>query len=251
MGNEVINMYEREFIIDDYTFKEIQSKLLYHMELEQFNKINEFYTISNIYYDTVDNIFIRNAQSNPGYKELIRIRSHGVTYPDSKVYLEIKKKLYDVVNLRRTTIKLNEAYNFVSKKMKPEFKSYMDNQVINEVEYILSLYNLEPKIYLAYDRKAFFSKENHGLKVTFDTNVRARRENLKLEDYESGHVLLDSGQWFMKIKVKNSVPLWLSKLLSEFKVFRSNSHNIKISLEWDHTIKNYINKVDNFICFSK
>ena len=35
----------------------------------------------------------------------------------------------------------------------------MNQQVINEIEYFLKIYSLEPKVYIAYDRIAYFSKK--------------------------------------------------------------------------------------------
>lgn len=41
--------------------------------------------------------------------------------------------------------------------------------------------SLEPKLYLSYDRKAMFCKNNRDLRITFDTNIRCRRYDLKME----------------------------------------------------------------------
>ena len=98
----------------------------------------------------------------------------------------------------------------------------MNKQVINEIEYVVKLYDLEQKLYLAYEGKALFSKENHDLRITFDTNIRTRRDDLKLESGDHGEALLDSGQWLMEVKAEKSLPLWLSKLLSEHKIFSTS-----------------------------
>lgn len=63
--------------------------------------------------------------------------------------------------------------------MEPEFKDYMNKQVIEEIKYFLTRYDLQPKVYLSYDRKALFCKNNRDLRITFDTNIRSR---LRSED---------------------------------------------------------------------
>lgn len=136
MGIEVFNRYENKYLVDEKTYHHIYNRLLEYMELDEFNKKNEFYTISNIYYDTKDNQLIRRSLSKPKYKEKLRLRAYGVPNPDAQVYLEIKKKYCGLVNKRRTNMKLDEAYDFVSSKTKPEIKHYMNKQVINEIEYI-------------------------------------------------------------------------------------------------------------------
>jgi SPX domain protein involved in polyphosphate accumulation len=218
MAIEVFNRRETKFLVDKDTYENIQKELLKYMELDAYNKKYEFYTISNIYFDTEDNYLIRNSLSKPKYKEKLRLRAYGVPGEDEKVYLEIKKKVCSLVNKRRTTLKLKEAYDFVSTGIKPELKDYMNKQVINEIEYILKIYDLLPKLYLAYDRKAMFGKDNRDLRITFDTNIRTRREDLRLELGDYGDSLLDRDKWLMEVKAEKSIPLWLSKLLSEHKI---------------------------------
>lgn len=222
MAIEVFNRYENKFLIDNGAYSSIKAKLLDYMELDEYNKAQEFYTISNIYYDTGDNALIRNSLSKPKYKEKLRIRAYGIPQSDSKVYMEIKKKYCGLVNKRRTKLKLQEAYDFAGTGIKPEFKDYMNKQVINEIEYFLKLYSLEPKVYLAYDRMALFGKDNRDMRITFDTNIRTRRYELKLESGDYGEALLSSGQWLMEVKTEKSIPLWLSKLLSEHKIYSSS-----------------------------
>jgi len=220
MGIEVFNRHESKFLIDRSIYKEIEERLLKYMDLDEHNKEHEFYTISNIYFDTKENQLIRNSVSKPKYKEKLRLRCYGVPTSEEKVYLEIKKKVCGVVNKRRSKLKLIEAYDFVATGKKPEIKDYMNKQVLNEIEYILKIYDLEPKLYLAYDRKAFFSKVNRDLRITFDSNIRTRRYDLKLENGDYGEKQLEKDELIMEIKAENNMPFWLSGLLSEYKIYR-------------------------------
>lgn len=219
MSIEVFNRYEKKFLLDEAAYQSIRSQLPEHMELDEYNKTHEFYTISNIYYDTRDDYLIRNSLAKPKYKEKLRLRAYGVPEDNGKVFLEIKKKFNGLVNKRRTTLRLEEAYDFLSSGIKPELKQYMNKQVLNEIEYMLKIYKLEPKLYLAYDRKAMFGRENHDLRITFDKNIRTRRFDLRLENGSYGEILMEEGQWLMEVKAENSIPLWLSKLLSEYRVY--------------------------------
>jgi hypothetical protein len=222
MGIEVFNRNESKFLIDKSIYIEIENRLLKYMELDEYNKAHEFYTISNLYFDTSQNNLIRNSLSKPAYKEKLRLRAYGVPQRDEKVYLEIKKKVFGLVNKRRTKLKLGEAYDFIATGEKPEIKSYMNRQVLNEIEYILKIHDLEPKLYLAYDRKAFFSKINRDLRITFDSNIRTRRYDLKLESGDYGENLLAKDKLIMEVKAENNMPIWLSNLLSEYKIYKTS-----------------------------
>ena len=125
-----------------------------HMDMDSHNIDHEPYTISNIYFDTPDDYLIRTSLSKPKYKEKLRLRAYKVPNMDSKVFLEIKKKFKGVVNKRRTKLKLSEAYDFVESGIAPAPQSYINAQVLKEIEYFLKIYDLSPKLYLAYDRIA-------------------------------------------------------------------------------------------------
>lgn len=218
MAIEVFNRYENKFLIHKDTYKDIEDRVIKYMELDEYNKSHEFYLITNIYYDTKDNYLIRKSLSKPKYKEKLRLRAYGIYEGDQKVFLEIKKKYCGLTNKRRTRLKLNEAYDFISSGIKPEIKDYMNKQVINEIEYILKIYDLEPKLYLAYERRAMVGKDDRNLRITFDTNIRSRRYDLMVESGDYGEKLLENGELLMEIKAEKSIPFWLTKLLSEYKI---------------------------------
>lgn len=222
MAIEVFNRYENKFMMNTDTYEKVLRTLDEYMELDEYNKTHDYYTIANIYYDTNDHHLIRKSLSKPKYKEKLRLRAYGVPSLDDKVYLEIKKKVLGLVNKRRTKLVLSEAYDFVSTGQKPELKKYMNRQVLNEIEYFLSVYDLEPKLYLAYDRKAYFGRDNRDLRITFDTNIRTRREDLRLELGDHGEQLLDKDIWLMEVKAEKTIPIWLTRMLSEYKLYKKS-----------------------------
>ncbi|WP_435167761.1 polyphosphate polymerase domain-containing protein [Paenibacillus glycanilyticus] len=221
MAIEVFNRYESKYLMDSLSFDEIYSRLLDYMELDEYNKNDQFYSISNLYFDTDQHSIIRNSLAKPKYREKLRLRAYGVPKPDAKVYLELKKKVCGLVNKRRTGLTLDEAYEFVRTGIEPEPKPYMNKQVIQEIKYFLGRYELQPKVYLAYDRIAMFCKNNRDLRITFDTNIRSRRYDLKLEAGDHGELLMAKGQWLMEVKAEKTVPVWLAQLLSELGMFRT------------------------------
>lgn len=222
MAIEVFNRYENKYLLDEKGFRRIHDRLLEYMELDEYNRKHTFYSISNIYFDTQDHALIRKSISKPKYKEKLRLRGYGVPAPGSKVYLELKKKVYGLVNKRRTALRTHEAYDFVRTGVKPELASYMNKQVLSEIDYFLQRYTLEPKVYLAYDRIAMFSKESRDLRVTFDCNIRSRRHDLLLESGDYGQPLLEEGRWLMEVKAEKTIPVWLARLLSEHSMFRTS-----------------------------
>ncbi|TCK90592.1 VTC domain-containing protein [Natranaerovirga hydrolytica] len=236
MAIEVFNRYEKKFLLNQKMYQNIEEKLKEHMDLDAYNKKKAYYTICNLYYDTSDSSIIRHSLSKPKYKEKLRLRSYDIPSQEDKVFLEIKKKYYGRVNKRRTLINLGDAYNFIHLKELFHIKDYMNQQVLKEIEYILWTKELEPKVFIAYDRKAYFGVDNKDLRITFDKNIRTRRYDLALEKGDYGEPLLDDNTWVMEVKIQNSVPVWLTKILSEEKVFRSSFS--KYGKEYQNRIKN-------------
>lgn len=218
MAIEVFNRHEHKYMLDKETFLKVLKVLDEHMVIDTHNKNYEPYTIANIYMDTPDDLLIRNSLSKPKYKEKLRLRTYGGTDDDSMVFLEIKKKFNGVVNKRRTELKLKEAKEFVLTGKPPEIKDYMNPQVIKEIEYMLSIYDLKPKVFLAYDRIAYFEKDNNDLRISFDMNIRSRRDHLDFAMGSCGKKLLPEDTYLMEIKTSTAKPLWLTAMLSELEI---------------------------------
>jgi len=221
MAIEVFNRYEHKYMLDRETFEKVIKILDEHMVMDSHNEGHTSYTIANIYYDTPDDYLIRTSLSKPEYKEKLRLRAYGVPDSDSKVFLEIKKKFNGIVNKRRTKLKLAEAYSFIASGKAPEPKDYMNTQVLHELEYFLKVYDLSPKLYLAYDRIAYFEKDNKDLRISFDMNIRSRRYDLALEKGDYGERLLPDGVYLMEIKTSLAKPLWLTHALAELDIKRT------------------------------
>ena len=220
MAIEIFNRYEHKYLLDRETYEKVIPIIERHMELDAYNEGRKPYTFANIYYDTGDDYLIRHSLESPEYKEKLRLRSYGVPGKKSTVFLEIKKKYRGLVNKRRTMLKLDEAYDFVKTGDEPEPREYMNKQVMDEINYFLHVYDLKPKVYLAYDRIAYFEKDNPDLRISFDKNIRSRRYDVHLEDGDYGKKLLGGDMYLMEIKTAKAKPLWLTHMLSELDIKR-------------------------------
>ena len=218
MAIEVFNRYEKKYQVSEDVFAKLQDRLFDYMELDFYNREQFTYPICNIYYDSADNYLIRTSLSKPTYKEKLRLRSYGTPTEGSTVYAEIKKKYLGLTNKRRSGLKLNEAYQFLSNGNLPILRPYMNGQVLQEIQYILSQRKLLPAVYLSYERRALFDSSS-DLRISFDTNIVARRYDLRLESGSYGRSLIRDGVWVLEIKTALAYPLWLTRLLSEYGIY--------------------------------
>lgn len=167
-------------------------------------------TICSLYLDTPDHLIIRRSIDARVYKEKLRLRSYGTPGADDRVFLEIKKKHKGVVYKRRELLTLHEAMAYISGGPMPR-----DTQIMREIDYAMHFYrHPQPAMLIAYERDAYFDRELPNLRITFDTNVRYRQDNLLLEKGHHGTQLLPDDTILMEIKTDGAMPVWLARALS-------------------------------------
>lgn len=172
-------------------------------------------TICSVYLDTPDRLLIRNSIDARTYKEKLRIRSYSTPKPKTDVFLEIKKKYKGVVHKRRVKMPLEKALEYVSTG-----KTEIDNQIMREIDYAMHFYrHPAPSMLIAYERDAYFGKDDEGLRLTFDRNIRFREENADLTDGSYGEKILPEGEYVLEIKTNGGMPLWLSSALDKLKIY--------------------------------
>lgn len=173
------------------------------------------YTICNIYYDTDDWQIIRRCIEKPAYKEKLRVRSYGVPSEDDRVFVELKKKCLGVVYKRRIAVDKENVGQFLEAAERGDKKG----QIEQEIGWFQKTCHSEPKIFIAYDRTAFSGIAESDLRITFDTNMRWRNNNLDLGLGDDGEPIINTDNILMEVKAKGAFPLWLCRFLSEAKLY--------------------------------
>jgi len=110
---------------------------------------------------------------------------------------------------------LDEADRYLNNGVRPSKSS----QIVKEIDYFLEYYNPSPKLFLAYDRLAFFGNEDSEVRITVDQNIRSRTTELDLKMGDRGKLFMQEDSYLMEIKVPGAFPLWLAKILSELEIY--------------------------------
>lgn len=221
MAIEVFNRREIKYLLSDDDKNSLLAIIENYMDRDPYNLNGQTYKICNLYLDTEADELIRKSLEKPVFKEKIRLRSYGTVSLDATVYLESKKKFEDLVNKRRTAFTLSDAYKYFESGSLTD-NPKMNHQVMSEIDYIMKYYKLQPKVFIAYDRLAFFEKNNSDFRITIDTNLQARRTDLRLDSSVYGEELLPPGKWLMEAKAFKAFPLWFVHFLSERKIYNSS-----------------------------
>lgn len=172
-------------------------------------------TIYNVYYDTDNFELIGKSIEKPIYKEKLRIRSYDKPTLDSSVYVELKKKYDHIVYKKREKI----AYKYI---LNNSFLECVETQIDKEIKYFNDFYDgLIPKMFLSYERVAYYFKTDKQIRITFDTNIKYQTENVSLLPSISDIKLLPNNLVLMELKVPFSIPYDLTKYLSSEKIFKT------------------------------
>lgn len=211
----VFKRYEFKYMLTPRQKEKVLQAMEGHMSPDQYGRT----TIRNIYFDTDTYLLIRRSIEKPTYKEKLRIRSYGKADSDSHVFVELKRKYDCVVYKRRILLPEEEAMAWVNR----ERHCNENTQLSKEVDYFLDYYNtLRPSVFLSYDREAFYANDSQDFRVTFDDTVLCRQEDLSLCSEVYGTPLLPEGAVLMEIKCSGGMPMWITRMLSEERIYKTS-----------------------------
>ena len=73
---------------------------------------------------------------------------------------------------------------------------------------------LEPRVYLSYEREAWYDPADSGFRMTLDRNIRYRTTDFDLGSSYDGQTLLPADMSLLEVKASGGIPMWLTEHLS-------------------------------------
>ena len=103
------------------------------------------------------------------------------------------------------------------------FPCLREEQIVREIDYFKDFYApLEPKVFLSYEREAYYALDGSDFRVTFDESILSRQRDLSLCSGVWGSPLLEPGQTLMEIKCSGGIPLWMVSALSRQEIYKTS-----------------------------
>ena len=216
MTNQMIfKRYELKYILTVAQKQSVLEAMASHMQLDRYGRD----TIRNIYFDTDNYRLIRRSMERPVYKEKLRLRSYRQVTAEGDVYVELKKKYDGVVYKRRLVMPQKQAIECIAAGVALP----ADSQISREIDYFVRYYQgLRPKVFLSYEREAYYALDGSDFRVTFDENILYRQEMLSLSEGIYGTSLLAEGLTLMEIKTSGAIPLWMTGCLTEDGIYKTS-----------------------------
>lgn len=213
----VFKRCEMKYMMTRKQQKAVLEAMLPYMCLDNFGHTQ----IRNVYFDTDNYRLVRRSIEKPSYKEKLRIRGYEKVKAQDKMFVELKKKYDDVVYKRRESLPYIDLITWMEKGNETPFP--IDTQIGREIAYFFFYYQtIKPKVFLSYEREAFYALDGSDFRVTFDENILARREELSLSAEIWGERLIDEDCVLMEIKTSGGIPIWMTKVLTQERLYKTS-----------------------------
>ena len=240
----IFKRFEIKYMIDEAVFEKLMEVMDGYMIADEHGRS----TVCSLYYDTPKHLLIRRSLEHPVYKEKLRLRSYGVAKPSDMVFVELKKKFCSVVYKRRIAMTHDKALSYLAgdgqiaesqiaesqiaesqiaesqiAESQIAESQITDSQIASEINYALKIYeNLAPAVLLSYEREAFYARNNHEFRVTFDRNILWRDYDLSLDKGIYGTPILEDQKVLMEVKTDGAIPGWMVDFLTANKLYKTS-----------------------------
>ncbi len=212
----VFKRYELKYKLTVEQHHKLVEQMKDEMQLDSYGR----HKISNIYFDTEDYRIIRYSLEKPKYKEKLRLRIYGEPDDQKNAFIELKKKYNGIVYKRRIADSQHNALAYLFDGENVEDSS----QIHKEIDYYINSFDglIKPKVYLSYEREAYFCPTDDNLRMTFDFNIKMRDTNISLYDDENDVKVLGDEYVLLEVKTAQGLPFWLINFFTENGIYKES-----------------------------
>lgn len=240
--------YEIKYMISVYERDVVLQEISPFVQLDSFSKNLGFYEVKNLYFDSISKrCFYEKDNGNPTRHKL-RFRY----YPNSQkekenssdekiIFIELKSKSIDNVLKKRIIVPFSKAFDIIDTKTEISQRFYetlnpQDKKTLNDIWYLQKSYQLKPVCAVKYQRKAFFSPHIRNLRITFDTNVQSKKNELNLLDNTGYKNIIPKNMCIMEVKFNEKIPNWMTNLIHKIDCFQIGISKFATSIEKTYLI---------------
>ena len=220
------NRYELKYLVDQRVLGQLRPELSARLDHDTHGDLGS-YPLWSRYYDTYDLRCYWEKIDGIKFRRKLRIRHYGPPHTlaaDTPVWVEIKQRLNRVTQKRRARLRYSHAVALCA-GLEIDSCEPGDETLVEEVERLVREFDLRPSTAIGYTREALVGREEDaGLRVTFDTRVRARDRDLDLSVEGENRFIVHPDLSVLEVKVNERVPYWLTELIA-----RNNLQLVRMS----------------------
>ena len=205
--------HEFKYIINEELASMIIKEAGDRLTPDEYGEEGGEYIISSLYYDNDRLEFYHQTYDRAPYRTKLRLRVYSETNtPASISFFETKSKLCGESIKTRHMGKLEENLALFDGKIKPETSHEKD--IVN----LVNRYKLKPTAVVSYKRNAYLDPEKPRMRVTFDSELRIRMDDLDLTHGTYGTSVMEKGMVVLEVKNDENMPKWLCGILTKYRL---------------------------------
>ncbi|MDD5438625.1 MAG: VTC domain-containing protein [Candidatus Omnitrophica bacterium] len=216
---------ELKYYISRFQYHEIMKIIKHYMEFDEYTARtpSHAYPVRSLYLDSKELRCYHERLDGLKVRAKYRARTYveDASKEDTGLFMEIKKKIDKDLIKRRVRIRAadmghildgaDELSIFGMKEMLPE-----EIKTVNDFLYAKTRYAFSFYLGIRYEREAYYDKASHGLRLSFDRGLHAKK-CVRLPDLyaplKNWKEIKQHGIIF-EIKTRTSLPQWLEDLVS-------------------------------------
>jgi SPX domain protein involved in polyphosphate accumulation len=225
----VLDRYEAKYTIPATLIDDISAFIRPYCSLDKYSEREPdmFYKINSLYFDSPGFAFLRQRLCRAPNRFNMRVRTYGDA-PQLPYFLEIKQKKGDIVRKYRAKVFETNIHNLLCCAASGEESGGAEDAANTDLfRRMVHTYNAQPQVVVQYRRKAYISECDDYARVTFDKELRYRRETryvpLPVENemapcdietcFDPGACVILELKCYTKF-----VPLWMLDLVRAFQL---------------------------------
>lgn len=228
LGDFPTGRYERKYLLTDTMAVAVRNELLPYLDVDAHTPPESVrgYQVLSLYLDTP--ALDLYHQSRQGLKERMKLRIRYYDHdPEGIAYVEIKQKSRGLTFKRRFSIHKSMIESMLRNPNCEHLQHALSNgargTALEEFAQRRQSLGADPKLFVAYEREAYNSKDEPRVRITFDrritTNAAMRSAGLNAPRFGSN---IGGLNVLLEFKYAGTRPLWLRDTLKKFKLRRTS-----------------------------
>lgn len=252
-GSNHFSRYEMKYLITEQSAEAIYSFISSYVVKDKFFELvgGIGYKICSLYLDSPSLALYRATQDGLRNRFKLRIRFYE-NNPDSPLFFEIKRRIYDTIVKDRTSVRRDAVDNLLNGQLPRVEDLYEKNgsglAVLHQFCELQHEIHASGVAYVSYRRQAFAGDGADNVRITFDRELEGRNFNGKMGFTDDDIVSRPPYKGvILEIKYRDWMPPWLVEMVRTFNLQRcsvpkyvnciesisSSPHRIEKLLNWD------------------
>ena len=227
--------FEAKYRVSELQAQAIRNFVIPYVAVDAHVLQGAEYPVNSLYFDTPSLRLHRDSLEGRKNRFKLRIRNYS-NAPDGAAFIEIKRRIDQVVSKRRSRVTSAEAGRFLSGEHDWHASQNGNGgwDAVSEFQGLADRIGAFPVAYVRYSREAYVSRMEDGVRVTFDRRIECA-------PYDPGHpqVWTDDGDWrlldipdvVLEIKFTGGFPHWVQQLVRRFNLMRCSMAKYVASME--------------------